>query len=281
MPMKAPDEEEEEMKAPAPLPQLTASLAHQFGIQELGRLLLDAPVLMALDARTSSRLHGPISIPRIDEVYTTLEAVRMLLTLLEESGLQVRTRDLSALASFDVDAVTNTIRRLFHTLGEIVGIAMKREPSPRQAPSPRRHKATAGSSTGSSRYRSVSSIVDESDSGSTATERMAISPEAPPFRPAEAAPAAALPSTQSTRPLPAMRSSNVPGMQPDMFQRALDALVRGMSGLSPPTVPVPAMTVPAPTMVAPQMPATPAPTMTAPEIPTTQGPGSDVSMRSA
>ncbi|KAE8892271.1 hypothetical protein PF003_g23796 [Phytophthora fragariae] len=231
MPMKAPDEEEEEMKAPAPLPQLTASLAHQFGIQELGRLLLDAPVLMALDARTSSRLHGPISIPRIDEVYTTLEAVRMLLTLLEESGLQVRTRDLSALASFDVDAVTNTIRRLFHTLGEIVGIAMKREPSPRQAPSPRRHKATAGSSTGSSRYRSVSSIVDESDSGSTATERMAISPEAPPFRPAEAAPAAALPSTQSTRPLPAMHSSNVPGMQPDMFQRALDALVRATSDL--------------------------------------------------
>ncbi|KAE9271109.1 hypothetical protein PF001_g28526 [Phytophthora fragariae] len=117
MPMKAPDEEEEEMKPPAPLPQLTASLAHQFGIQELGRLLQEDRVLMALDARTSSRLHGPISIPQIDEAYTTLEAVRMLLTLLEESGLEVRTRDLSALASFDVDAVTNTIRRLFHTLG--------------------------------------------------------------------------------------------------------------------------------------------------------------------
>ncbi|KAE9021940.1 hypothetical protein PR001_g13261 [Phytophthora rubi] len=71
MPMKAPDEEEEE---PAPLPQLTASLAHQFGIQELGRLLPEDPVLIALDARTSSRLHGSISIPQIDEVYTTLEA---------------------------------------------------------------------------------------------------------------------------------------------------------------------------------------------------------------
>ncbi|KAE9274168.1 hypothetical protein PF008_g29667 [Phytophthora fragariae] len=281
MPMKAPDEEEEEMKPPAPLPQLTASLAHQFGIQELGRLLQEDRVLMALDARTSSHLHGPISIPQIDEAYTTLEAVRMLLTLLEESGLEVRTRDLSALASFDVDAVTNTIRRLFHTLGEIVGIAMKREPSPRRAPSSRRRKATAGSSTGSSRYRSVSSVVDESDSGSNAPERMTISPEAPPFRPAEAASAAALPSTQSTLPLPAMPSSNVPGMQPDMFRRALDALVRGISGLSPPTAPVPAMTVPAPTMVAPQRSATPAPTMTAPEIPTTQGPGSDVSMRSA
>ncbi|KAE8986333.1 hypothetical protein PF011_g20031 [Phytophthora fragariae] len=213
MPMKALDEEEEE---PAPLPQLTASLAHQFGIEELGRLLPEDPVLIALDARTSSRLHGSISIPQIDEVYTTLEAVRMLLTLLEESGLEVRTRDLNALASFDVDAVTNTTRRLFHTLGEIVGIAMKREPSPRQAPSPRRRKATAGSSTGSSRYRSVSSIVDESDSGSNAPERMTISPEAPPFRPAEAASvevasAAALPSTQSTLPLPAMIRRMCPG----------------------------------------------------------------------
>ncbi|KAE8908940.1 hypothetical protein PF005_g24597 [Phytophthora fragariae] len=246
MPMKAPDEEEEEMKPPAPLPQLTASLAHQFGIQELGRLLQEDPVLMALDARTNSRLHGPISIPRIDEVYTTLEAVCMMLTWLEESGLDVRTRDLSALASFDVDAVTNTIRRLFHTLGEIVGIAMKRKPSPWQAPSPRRRKATAGSSTGSSRYRSVSSIVDKSVSGSNAPERMIISPEVPPFRPAQAAPAAALPSTQSTLPLPAMASLNMPGMQPDMSQRALDALVSGVSGLSPPSAPVPAMTVPAP-----------------------------------
>ncbi|KAE9029156.1 hypothetical protein PR001_g10134 [Phytophthora rubi] len=115
MPMKAPDEKGEEMKPPAPLPQLTTSLAHQFGILELDRLLQEDPVLMALDARTSLRLHGPISIPRIDEMYTTLEAVRMFLTLLEKSGLEVRTRDLSALASFDVDAVTNTIRRLFHT----------------------------------------------------------------------------------------------------------------------------------------------------------------------
>ncbi|KAE8984398.1 hypothetical protein PR002_g22954 [Phytophthora rubi] len=65
-----------------------------------------------------------------------------------------------------------------------------------------------------------------------------------------------------------------------MFQRALDALFRGLSGLLP-TAPVPVMAVPAPTMAAPQMPAAPTPTMTAPEVPTTRGPGSDVSMRSA